>query len=255
LLVIGVGLGSWQNTRRAVNEVDAVTSSLQAIVQPSSSLFGGITLGTADFLRGVAASRSLVDENRRLRKALGAANLYTEQLDRLQNDLDQLRRLQGIGSRPGVNAVAARITGFYPYENRITIDVGSKQGVHAGMPVVCADGLVGIVQTVEAGRAQALMLTSKSVQIGAMAIGHNPPPAGLVEGVNSSSLTLNLLDPKAPISIGDTVVTSGFGERIPRGLVIGKVIQVEDDAQYGKRTAQIDPAVSIGSIQEVKILK
>jgi rod shape-determining protein MreC len=255
LLVVGVVLGGWQNTRRSKNEVDPVTSTLQSVTQPVASMFEWLVLGTTDFVRGVASSRALMEENRRLRDSLVAARLYTEQMDRLENDLDHLRRLQGIGNRPGVDSIAARITGFYPYENRITIDIGAKNGIHAGMPVVCADGLVGIVQTVEASRSQALMLTSKSVQIGAMALGHNPPPAGLIEGVNSSSLTLNLLDPKAPITIGDTIVTSGFGERIPRGLVIGKVIQIEDDAQYGKRTAQIDPAVSIGSIQEVKVLR
>jgi cell shape-determining protein MreC len=51
------------------------------------------------------------------------------------------------------------------------------------------------------------------------------------------------------------IVTSGLSPRIPYGLVIGRVISAEDDPDYGTRRATIDPALDIGTIREVQILK
>jgi len=88
-----------------------------------------------------------------------------------------------------------------------------------------------------------------------MDISRNPPPIGLFTGINASTLELTLYDPKAPVQIGDVIVTSGYGERIPGGIVIGKVIQVDDDEEFGTRKAMIDPSVSMGQVREVQILK
>ena len=247
--------GSWQNAQRSVNRVDPISSGLRNFIDPPATTFRGIDEWGRDFATGLVSAHSLQVENRELRNQLNAVAMYTEQVERLNLEIDQLRRLQSIKGRPGQEPVTATIIGLFPYENRITLNVGSGNGIRAGMPVVCADGLVGIVQTVEPSRCQAMMLTSASVQIGAMAQAHNPPPVGLIRGINLNTLSLSFLDPKAPVQMGDTVITSGFGERIPRGLLIGKIIQVADDAQYGTRIAQVAPAVSIGSIQEVKVLR
>lgn len=214
----------------------------------------GTGIGAANLFQDLFQGAKLRQENAALRAEINAASMYLETIERLNRELDQARKLQGLPSTPGQASVAADIVGFFPSDNRITLSVGKSKGVRPGMPVIAADGMLGVVQTVEGNRCQALLLQSAALKIGAMDASRNPPPTGLLQGVDSNTLSFTLFDPKATISVGDTIVTSGFGERIPRGLVIGKVIQVEDIAELGTRRASVDPAISMGLIREVKVL-
>ncbi|MER3496314.1 MAG: hypothetical protein C4320_05630 [Armatimonadota bacterium] len=122
-------------------------------------------------------------------------------------------------------------------------------------PVVAAAGLLGIVQTVSAHESTALLITSTASTLGAIAPAHDPPPAGLVRGENSTTLTVTFADPNAPIKMGDALVTTGYSELVPRGLLIGRVIQVNDNPEMGSRTARVYPAVQIGRVREVAVLR
>jgi cell shape-determining protein MreC len=56
------------------------------------------------------------------------------------------------------------------------------------------------------------------------------------------------------VQIGDTIVTSGFSEKIPKGLIIGKVIQLDPSEEFGTLKARIDPAFSLGNLEFVIVL-
>ena len=84
--------------------------------------------------------------------------------------------------------------------------------------------------------------------------GHDPPPAGLLRGESGSTLTLTLDNPNATVANGDRVETTGFGALVPRGLTIGRVIQVNDNPELGARTATVYPAAALGRVREVRIL-
>jgi rod shape-determining protein MreC len=123
------------------------------------------------------------------------------------------------------------------------------------MPVQAPAGLVGTVQTVERDRCQVLLVTSRGLTVGALDLDRDPPPAGLLRGENSSTLAVTFEDPKAPVEIGDRIVTSGFSELIPRGIYIGRVIAVSPDEEFGMLRVRVDPAVSVGDLGEVQVLK
>jgi rod shape-determining protein MreC len=159
--------------------------------------------------------------------------------------------------------VAASVTGFSINENRLTLNVGSNKGIKLGCPVECADGLVGTVEEVGSNQCQVLMLTSAGLQatsngktqlIGAIDINRNPPLIGVVRGENASTLTMTFLDSMAPAQIGDLVVTSGFSDKIPRGLLIGKIIQVEPNEELGALKGRLSPAFEPGNLDSVFVL-
>lgn len=150
----------------------------------------------------------------------------------------------------------AEVIGYFPYENRFTLNVGWDSGVKVGQPVVAAGGLLGKIQVVTGKTSQVLLLASPepSNRIGALAL-RNPPSAGLLRGESSATFVLEFSDPKAPVATGDLVVTAGFSEHIPRGIPIGRVIQVDDNVEFGKRQARVYPSASIGNVREVFVLK
>lgn len=255
LCVLGGFLGRLQNVARTAGRVDLASSVIQNLVSPVAGPAGRVTLGSQDFFSGLFAARQLTEENRRLRAIAEAANLYDGQVSRLEDEIGRLRTMAGFGPIAGKVRVPAEVIGVSAYENRIALNVGSEQGIRPDMAVQSADGLVGTVQTVERTRCEVLLVTSASLTIGAMDLDRKPPPEGLLRGEDSNTLTVTFLDPKAPVEIGDRMVTSGHSQNIPRGIYIGRVISIDSDEQFGSLRARIDPIVSVGELREVYILK
>ncbi|HEY0867552.1 MAG TPA: rod shape-determining protein MreC [Fimbriimonas sp.] len=255
LCATGVFLARFQNAARSDGRVDPVTGAVQTAVSPVARVAGNTVRSTGDFLFGFTRARRLAVENRRLHDRLAAMALYGESVSRMQRDLNALRKTMGLRPVPGNIKVPAEILAYIPRDNRLTIGAGSAKGVRPGQPVVSGVGMIGTVQSVSKDRAQVLLLTSRALTIGAIVMNRNPSPAGLLRGENSNTLSLSFNDPKAPVQIGDNVATSGLSEHIPRGISIGKVIQVHDDIAFGQRIAIVDPYFSIGELREVVVLR
>jgi rod shape-determining protein MreC len=235
--------------------MDPVTETVQTLTKPVSIPTDALFEGVGDFSFGLFKARRLAVENRRLYDRLASIALYAETTERLERDIDSLRKQLRLPSRPGKVKVPADVVGYIPRDNRLTINVGSKSGVRPGLPVVGAAGLIGTVQTVSPSTSQVLLLTSHGLTIGAIVLNRNPSPAGLLRGEDSSTLSLSFNDPKATVQIGDTIASSGLSEFIPRGIPIGRVIQVIDDEAFGERRAVVDPFVVVGELKEVTVLK
>ena len=262
LCILGIVLGTVQNGAKSHERVDKVSSTVRSVVMPVSLLMSGIARSTSNFVEGTVSANRLVQENRRLKGLAQVIVTYNERIETLQASNDTLRAMAGFNQVPGKKRISASVIGFSINENRLTIDVGSNQGVKAGSPVECAEGLVGTVEDVEPTRSQVLLLTSAGLQpnskgkvIGGIDVNRKPPPAGLIRGDNASTLTLTFMDPKAPVQIGDLIVTSGYSEKIPKGIVIGRVIQVDPSEEFGTLKARIDPAYNLGRLEVVYVLE
>jgi rod shape-determining protein MreC len=253
--VVGVVLGRIQSAQRTNGRFDPVGKTVQTLVSPVAR-FGGATVdGVSDFTYGLVNAQRLTRENRRMRAELAAQSLYTETMLNLEQQYDDLRKNTGLPPIPGRTVLPAAIVGYFPYENRITLGVGSTDGVSVGMPVETAKGLVGTVQTVDSHRCQVQLLASAGLTIGAIDGDRHPASAGMLQGESASRLSLILPDPNAPISLGDRIYTSGYSDFIPRGIPIGQVIGVDSNPEFGTHRATVFPFVQMGDLREVVVLK
>ncbi len=249
---IGLALGHFQNVQRDQGRLDFVTQAAQTVVSPASQATRHAVGGVQDFGYGFLNSGRLTRENRELRAVAASLSQYAERERLLCDDIDRLRKSVGMPVH-GRKRVFADTVGFAPHENRLSIAVGSSKGVRAGMPVVCSFGLVGVVQTVEKSRSQVLLVSSPALKVGAMTE-TNPGVAGLVRGENPTQLIMDIIDEHAPVQVGDWVVTSGYGERIPRGIRLGRVVEISHDPEFGSTRALIAPSVNVCGVQEVFVL-
>lgn len=209
---------------------------------------------TGDFLSGVIHSGSLNAEIRRLRQLAVSAEMYQGRLNELQSRIDQLERIENMPPVPGKKRIPARIIGAFPDENRVTLNVGSAEGVATGLPVVTADGLLGLIQTVDSHSSQAVLIWSPlHFKIGAIDQ-RDTELAGLLHGESWNRLVLEL-SIRSPVLVGDQIVTSGFSERIPRGISLGRVVNIQNDEETGTQRVIILPSVRLGDVQEVFVLK
>lgn len=253
LALICIALGRIQEGARRAGRPDAISQAIQSAVSPAAS---SIQIGldaVTDFGQGIFQARSLRAENQALRRQLAALQLYDVRVQSLNNEIRGLReqlRVSNFGARP----LRGSIVGFFPFENRLTLDVGAAQGVKTGQAVVALEGLLAIVQTVGPNSCQALLITSPAQRVGAQIEG-DPPAVGILRGESERRARLEFLDSRSQIKIGDWVVTSGFSAVIPRGIPIGRVAEVRDEPDFGTRRVAVSPIARVGRTREVTILR
>lgn len=228
-----------------------VRGAVGILGRPLGSLFDG----TGDFSRRLREGDRLERENEALRARLSAVGLYEEQIDVLKGEVANLRGLSALAALPGHDRVIADVVGFHAYEGRIDLSVGSERGIAPNMPVICSDGLVAVVQTVWNGGSQAALITNASIQVGGLDLSRKPATEGLIQGRDPSTVVLKFFDPNAAAQPGDTVVTSGHSDRIPRLLKVGRIVSIDNDVDYGIKRAMVLPFVNPGTVKEVQILK
>ncbi|CAN5861831.1 hypothetical protein BH23GEM9_BH23GEM9_09830 [soil metagenome] len=182
----------------------------------------------------VAAQASLSEENRQLRSALALA-------DR-------------IGDRyTTANVIRAGLTSA---ESTFLVDVGREQGVYVGSPVFTAEGLLGIVLEVGDRSAQAVDWTHPDFRVSAMTA--NGAAYGTVEprrGRHREEDLLAITGTAFQVDVrpGRRVVSSGRGRLIPRGMMIGTVIGIEEADTGWRKSYLIRPAVRPEAVMHVLV--
>jgi len=181
--------------------------------------------------------------------------------------LDELRRvteLLGADTTSSHPVVAARVvaTSLSPLGGRgLTIDVGSRDGIHPDSTVVTAEGLVGRVVAVAPWTSDVQVLGSTGSVV-AVRVG----PSGLLGTVTApspgdrdprarGSLTLSFVQPGTP-EVGDVVRTLGSVDERPyaAGIVVGTVTSVDPDRGQLTRTATVRPVVDPDAVDIVAVV-
>ena len=226
--------------------VERVTSD---VTSPISRVFNWVTGGpSAD-----SKIAALQAANARLRAELSSAQLS-------QADEAQLSSLLRLAGRGGYRIVAASvIAAGEDYANSVTLDVGSRDGVHAQETVLNGDGLVGTVTQVSADTSTVLLTTDASSVVGARMAGSNQ--IGAVTGTGKSlsgpsALELRLFDANATVQAGQSLVTFGSVQDRPYvpGVPIGQVTKVQGNAGSLTQTALVKPFVNFTSLGVVGVV-
>jgi rod shape-determining protein MreC len=136
----------------------------------------------------------------------------------------------------------------------IIINRGSHDGIAVGYPVIGPDGvLIGTVQQVDRYSSQVLLTTSLDSLVNGM-IHNDSASLGLLHGSYNTALTMELIPQSDAVKVGQTVVTSGADQYIPRGLVIGSIESVTDVPSAVFRTATVTPLFSLDQLFIVSII-
>src|SRR6185503_3428807 len=111
---------------------------------------------------------------------------------------------------------------------RLTIDLGTLNGVKRDMPVSAAGGIVGRVISVGPNFAMVQVITDKHAGVGAML--QNSRAMGEVRGVGDDDrCELKNIKTSETVEAGESVITTGLDRIYPKGLLIGTVERIEPD--------------------------
>jgi len=136
----------------------------------------------------------------------------------------------------------------------IMIDKGTKDGLGAGLAVVNSQGIIiGKIDEVKDSLAKVSLITSDTCRL-AVAIGNQEKTIGVVEGELDLTIKMNFIPQTENVKVGNIVITSGLEKSIPRGLVIGEVVQVDKGNNEVWQSAIIEPVADLDELIIVSVL-
>jgi rod shape-determining protein MreC len=204
---------------------------------------------------GIKKILSVYRDNRELLAKVVALTADNARLGEAGRENDRLRRMLNFKTRSKFIVTPAEVVGSpsAPVRGTIWISAGPGEYLEIGSPVITPHGLVGNIS----GRAGDLMvvrlLWDRDCRVAA--IDRRSRAAGLVQWESGPNLALNYVPIDGNIAIGDTIVSSGMGERYPEGIPVGRVQSVAIDSTTFFLSIAVKPFVRFETIEEVFIIQ
>lgn len=143
--------------------------------------------------------------------------------------------------------------------NNIIIDKGTTQGLKKNMAVITNAGMIGIISKVYKTSSEIKLITandkankiSVSIKIGDI------DTYGILNGYEKEKHLIKIVevDKDTDVKVGDSVMTSGLSEYIPRGLYIGQVTKIEKDKYNLSKKIYVQTKQDFNNIHYVTVLK
>ncbi|MEZ4910164.1 MAG: rod shape-determining protein MreC [Saprospiraceae bacterium] len=108
--------------------------------------------------------------------------------------------------------------------NYITLCSGRRHGIDQNMGVIESSiGIVGIVKNVTENFAQVMSILNSQTKISCSIKNKNSFGTLVWKDMDQQYMTLQDIPKHHKVSIGDTVITSGYSTVFPRGILVGKI--------------------------------
>ena len=251
-----------------VGQLEMLEDLLSLVTGPVQRALSSVAEGIGGTFSSVGDARELeikVDELQTVANDLAAQNVH---LTEVEAENDQLRELLNfVSANPSIHSfvggdvigqgglIEAQIIGQdpNPYIFYVIINRGSQDDLKIGMPVIAGGGrLVGRVVEVRPRWAKVQLLIDPGSQINGIV--QSSRATGLISGQIDGSLALEKILQSEQINVGDTVVSSGQGGRLPRGLIVGQVTAIEQQDIDPHQKAILRPAVDFRRLEMVLVI-
>jgi hypothetical protein len=139
-------------------------------------------------------------------------------------------------------------------DHAVTIDVGTRDGVHSNMTVVTDLGLVGNVVRVSETTATVQLLTDPASYVVVRDVRTNV--TGFVSARADGKLNFTEISPTSAIRVGDQVVTKGSTDDQPYvpNIPVGEVISVDNTPDAATHTGVVQPYARFDALDLVQLI-
>ena len=229
--------------------------------KPFQVALDGVARDVSSIATTIAEIDGLRHENAELRADNQRLQAESRTAAELRRENEQLTGLLQLRNGLEYQTVAATVIARESSEARraLTIDRGSDDGLGVGMVVISAGGaLAGRIVDVGPTFAHvALISDSTSTVIGQLL---SSTKTGKVIGQLGGALVMLDVDAAAQVAIGEEVFTAGIelagGIRspYPKGLLIGRVVDVTRDPNEVVQTVFLEPASPLDTLEYLLVI-
>lgn len=255
LCVIGVSLFSNDKLEWVSDTVSIPLSPVQAFfTKLSNSVNNSIY-----FFRDI---KHMKDQNEQLKIRVEELEKENRELHGYKEKIKELREALALKERfSNYEVIGANVIAKDPgnWFNTFKIDAGLRDGVKNDYAVVSASkALIGRIDLAGATTSKVVSIIDEDSSVS----GWISKPGGghvIVRGdlklKDRGLCKMEYIPLEVNVEIDDVIETSGLGGIYPKGLIIGKVVEIRKTSSDLSRYAIIQPVVNFKKLEEVYVLK
>lgn len=223
----------WSTVFSLTGTRDILRGATVSLSRPLTSLFDRMGGGIASAIEATTNDyEAWKSEKAALEQKLAEQDKLLAELQNLRDQNAQLAEyLPLVEQNTELLLAEAKVIYTADTTSRIlTVNIGRRDDVAVGMPVISAKGLVGRVCEVSRGTAKVQTLYDELLNVGVT--NARSGVSGVLCGAldEGEVCTLKYLDPNISyafdLQVGDMIVTSGSSEHYPAGILVGSIVKV-----------------------------
>ncbi|MBI2022594.1 rod shape-determining protein MreC [Candidatus Daviesbacteria bacterium] len=179
----------------------------------------------------------VLSENARLQKQLSEAEAFLAQ----QKSLDAQT----------FNLIPARPIGISRY---LYIDKGQNHGIKPNQAVIFKENMIGKVKQVSAKTSLVMLTSDPDFRVGAFASSTDGKAKGVLAGQFGSEMLLDKILHQEPLKNNDLVYTEGAELEVPRGLILGRISEIDDKDNEVFKKAKVRSVFDVKDLEVVFVI-
>ncbi len=260
LCVLALLTGIMLYSLKVGSRTDLLTRSMQTISAPVRKFSAAISGDVNQKLDTYYEAKAYRDENAELRARIAELNERLIGYDDAMRELDALRDQLQIKEKTNGFVLSEPCINLMPLTNDLSggflIDYGTADGITEHCPVICSQGLIGVVTQVSEHFSTVTTILSPDLSVGAVVL--ETGDSGIVEGTlkcaAEDKTKMIYLDEDSTVHSGDLVITAGTTGLFPYGLAIGNVVETGMEDTGLTAYATLKPAVDFENLENVTVL-
>lgn len=257
LLLVVMGVSSNRNSK--LNWLNNIISVPLTPVQGFFTTIGSKIKQGFAFFSDIEAVKK---ENENLKVRINELEKKNRELSSYESKIEELRLALNLKAQfDDYTIIGANIIALDPgnWFNIFKVDRGSNEGIRIDSPVVTnAKALVGRVLSADLTSSKIITIIDEDSTVAGWISktgGGHAIVRGDLQLKEKGLCRLDYIPLNVDVSVGDVIETSGLGGIYPKGIMIGKVIEVRKTNSEMNRYAIIKPEADFKKLEEVYVLK
>ncbi|MDY6786736.1 MAG: rod shape-determining protein MreC [candidate division WOR-3 bacterium] len=194
---------------------------------------------SVEFMDDIIGYRS---QKKQMLKEIAEKKLDSRRMAALAQENRELRNILKLRENIRYDIIVAEVIGGdYTDGDILIIDKGSRSGIDVNMPVMYMSGILGKVEKID--RNSAYITTYNDIDF-RISLKHASGFVAIARSSKRGKLVIYGVKRAVPLSLNDTLYSSGMGKLYPAGIPFGIIDMIENsDENY--KSVYIDPLESI----------
>ncbi|MCF8020357.1 MAG: rod shape-determining protein MreC [Vallitaleaceae bacterium] len=247
---------TWE-TRTEITPIEKSVAYVVIPVQKGVTYFGDWLVGSVNFIKNINELEQL---NIALNEEVNQLTYENKILDQSKSELERLRTLYELDQRyADYPKTGSRVISKDPgnWYHVFTIDKGESAGFKPDMVVMSGAGLLGKIIEVGPNYSKVRSIIDDKSSVSAFIV--RTEDLCIVKGdltlYNDGLLRVEYIGEDVNLIIGDEVTTSHLGEVYPPGILIGHIVEIENNPNRLTQVAYLKPVVDFKHMDEVLVIK
>ncbi len=139
--------------------------------------------------------------------------------------------------------------------NYITLNKGSRQGIKPDMGIINDQGVVGVITNVSPNFSTGLSILNKRLGIPAKISKINYFGNLVWDGEHYNTADLKEIPFHIIVNVGDTIVTSGYSNVFPEGIMIGTITKFDVESGTNFYNIKVELSTNFKTLKYVEVVQ